>query len=383
MGTPSGYPALLVLLALGCGGAAAGPPAVAPEVAPAVAPPSAAAGVIAPEPATESELEHASPALRAGIDAAAGYLARVCGPDGRFVYRQHLDPAVRVPPSYNLLRHAGAIYALASYQRQRRSPEVAACLGRATSHLWRHIRPLEEEDKTGPLAVWSVKAPSVAKLGGAGLALIALTSVASLSEESLRRAEAARIATFIRLMQRDDGSFASKYLAGLGPDDRWTSLYYPGEAALGLVMLGGEEPLDTARRALAFLARSRASDAHVPPDHWALIATDALLAAGAADPGLRHRLKEHARQIVDDMLAATGMHPAGSRLAGSFGRDGRTTPTATRLEGLIAARRFLKSPEDGVRREAMDEAIAGGIAFLLRTQTPEGAMPLVARWRTP
>ena len=324
--------------------------------------------------------------LEVAAERAADYLTRQCLPDGRFVYRRHLDPKITPRPSYNVLRHAGAIYALAAYQKVHPKAEVAACLGRATSHLWSYVRPLDETDPQSPLAVWSAKDPSMAKLGGAGLTLVALGGVGALVDVGAKRQDGLRIAAFIRLMQQPDGGFASKYFADRGPDTSWTSLYYPGEAALGLVMLDDPEARSTAERALDFLARSRAGQPRVPPDHWALIATEALLRrprpeAPAVAPGLSHRLLDHARQVVDSILAAVGDHAPESPFAGSFGADGRTTPTATRLEGLLAARRFLTREVDAARREAIDEALADGIAFLMRTQRPDGAMPRRAAWR--
>ena len=44
-------------------------------------------------------------------------------------------------------------------------------------------------------------------------------------------------------MQKEDGTFYSKYIpAEGGRSVRWTSLYYPGEAALGLLMLYEKDP---------------------------------------------------------------------------------------------------------------------------------------------
>ena len=82
---------------------------------------------------------------------------------------------------------------------------------------------------------------------------------------------------FVVFLQRDNGSFVSKYIAGRGPAANWESLYYPGEAALGLIALykadHSREWLVAAAKALAYLARSRAGLTTVPADHWALIAT--------------------------------------------------------------------------------------------------------------
>ena len=46
---------------------------------------------------------------------ASNYLARQIKTNGQFVYRINLDTIVRVKPRYNILRHAGTVYALGAY----------------------------------------------------------------------------------------------------------------------------------------------------------------------------------------------------------------------------------------------------------------------------
>ena len=53
------------------------------------------------------------------VSLCAGYLMDACTANGRFVYRVNLDPAVVLKPRYNILRHAGAMYALALYHTRR------------------------------------------------------------------------------------------------------------------------------------------------------------------------------------------------------------------------------------------------------------------------
>ena len=47
---------------------------------------------------------------------------------------------------------------------------------------------------------------------------------------------------FIIFLQKADGSFYSKYGANGKPVEDWQSLYYPGEAALGLIALYEIDP---------------------------------------------------------------------------------------------------------------------------------------------
>ncbi len=346
------------LLALACGCSAAPPATPAPsgtQVVPADIDP----------PRDERQV------LREAIDAAAGYLVRACGPDGRFVYRVHLDDPTPLPRD-NILRHAGAMYALAQHHRRWPSAEAAAALGRASRQLEAHVAPGD-----GWSAVFSTPAHREAKLGATGLALVAWTHIdpPPVDLGSLRA-----LGAFVRYMQAPDGRFVSKYFAGGGRDDGWQSLYYPGEAALGATLLAERDPgagwEALAERALMYLHRERQGDVRVPLDHWALLATRALHRAGS----LRAELQSHAEQICHSMLLANASPPPGHPLHGCFTGDGRTTPTATRLEGLIAALSFL---DDQALRARIRREVDAGIGFLLRARVRggpmDGAMPRALR----
>jgi hypothetical protein len=308
-------------------------------------------------------------ALREAIDLSAEYLVRSCREDGSFVYSIHLEHD-DLDDDYNVLRHAGAIYALADYHARWPSPDTAAAILRARDNLRSFMAPLPERPEIW--AIWSHDDPREAKLGGAGLALVALD----------RLEERQRLARFVAFMQKPDGGFHSKFFARRGFDAEWVSLYYPGEAALGLAMLHEDDPAggwgEIAKRALLFLAGSRRHEARVPADHWALIASERLLRDSgdlfATDD--REAIVAHSRQVVSAMLAARPDHAPNSPRRGSFTIDGRTTPTATRLEGLLAARGHVALAE---LEGPMDAAIDDGIDFLSRAIVRDGehrgAMP--------
>ncbi|MBS1261737.1 MAG: hypothetical protein MAG453_01069 [Calditrichaeota bacterium] len=63
--------------------------------------------------------------------------------------------------------------------------------------------------------------------------------------------------------------------------------------------------------------------------------------------------------------------PRGSAFHGSFYRDGRTTPTATRLEGMIAALEYLPDKHRQLKAD-IGRAIHDGVSFLLRAQRRAG-----------
>ncbi|MBI4700681.1 MAG: hypothetical protein HY744_05875, partial [Deltaproteobacteria bacterium] len=118
---------------------------------------SAAAGVAvgqrSAEPAPGQIPTAGAPWVAAGrervvsaIHAAAGYLQGRLGQDGRFVYRVNLDGR-RLKPRYNVVRHAGAIYALAGYHRQWPGPATKEAILRAARYLReQRLRPVTGAD---------------------------------------------------------------------------------------------------------------------------------------------------------------------------------------------------------------------------------------------
>ncbi len=328
--------------------------------------------------------------LDVAIHDAARFLNESCQADGQFVYRINLDPDVEVAPKYNMLRHAGTMYSLAVYHSQYPNAETCGALERSGKFLLDRaigtVSPWQEM-----LAVWSPPELTYsgetlqAKLGGAGLALTALISAENAGVPVATIEELRGLGRFLVYLQKEDGSFYSKYIpADGGRSDRWTSLYYPGEAALGLLYLYERDAqtrwLQAAADAIAHLARLREGQDVVEADHWALLATAKLLPVyeECEPPIPRDAVITHAKQICNSIIRERPTFPAWSPLKGGFAADGRTCPTATRLEGLLAARQILPQ-DDVVLREQIDELIVEGIDFLMRSQVTSreyvGAIP--------
>lgn len=319
--------------------------------------------------------------LDQAITAAVEYMIGACLDDGRFVYLAHLDPQQPLEPGYNILRHCGAIYALGmAGQREPNDETVATIRSSQRFVVDQCLRPVPGQSDM--LAVWSDPAitgeePLTAKLGGSGLGLAALLALGA--DESPATGDQLRgLGRFITFMQESDGQFVSRYVPSAGGKDRsWHSLYYPGEAALGLLMLYEADPdpawVQAAADALARLARSRRGDRTPPADHWALLATQMLLPVldRCERPVSRELLVEHAAAICTAMLIAKRQNAKFTPVPGCFTADGRVTPTATRLEGLLAALTFLPEEHADLKRRIEDEA-AHSVAFLLQAQIGDG-----------
>jgi len=282
-----------------------------------------------------------------------------------------------------MLRHAGSIYALATYERQYSDEHARAAMQRAARFLLEEaVSPIPARQDL--LAVWSLagmfgtKKSREIKLGGTGLGLVALVSVEKLSPGTTTIDVLRKMGDFVLYMQKEDGSFHSKYLPfERKKDDTWKSLYYPGEAALGLLMLYEVDPspkwLKAATDAIAYLARSRAGENVVEADHWALLATARLLPLyeGSDTQHPRELFIRHAIQICESMLRYANNDPKERTIYGSFGEEGSTCTTATILEGLLAALSFLPEENWEIKRRIVS-ASRDGILFLLRSQIPSG-----------
>ncbi|GAB0495890.1 hypothetical protein MMPV_007199 [Pyropia vietnamensis] len=320
--------------------------------------------------------------LAAFATAAVRYLVRASQPDGTFVYEVRVAPNGQVsrPRGYNTLRHAGAIYALGDACLGRGGLPARSCVGanetmaRACEWLLRvAVRsvPGGEADAGVPLlGVWSKPRVELGdlsrpeeelgdvRLGGLGLGLVALTTCARLDSPAIAAATdgdavaggvpAAVVdgltATLMLRMQKPDGGFFSYMDAAGVPNDHRVSLYYPGEAVLGLLMAyalrGNARLLVAAVRGLEALAASRADmkPADFPCDHWTLIATAVLFRTPAFRVVWEHGRRPR-RKRAAVLLAA-----ARSLTTSCYERDVRRTPRstgspcslATGLEGTFA-----------------------------------------------
>jgi hypothetical protein len=321
--------------------------------------------------------------LREAMDLSTAYLTKNCDENGKFLYRINVNPDIRVKPKYNLLRHAGTIYALASYDHDYPQEATRDTLKRAAAFLKESaIAPLSEREDL--LAVWShpeltgSRNPLQAKLGGTGLGLVALLSVEKIRPGTTPVEYLRKMGNFLLFMQKSDGSFYSKYIPNKGGrDDKWVSLYYPGEAALGLLMLYEKDRslrwLQGAADSIAYLARKRKGQTWVEADHWALLATAKLLPLYhlCRQSLPKKAIEQHAIQICESILERK---PANYRNDLDFGcltNDGRTTPTATRLEGLLAVIGYLPAEYTSLRKR-MIPVIYEGLWFLLRAQLRSG-----------
>jgi hypothetical protein len=314
--------------------------------------------------------------LKTAMSDAADYLVRVTRPSGEYVYLDNLNEVKDYQSLYNVLRHAGAMYALSDYYSWKPDPKAKDALVRAANFLVKkYAKPIPGEKDM--LAIWSLPSDHAGdgelevRLGGIGLGLVGLTQTEEIAPGTTPIETLRKIGNAALWMQNADGSFYSLYNPVHGKDAKWDSLYYPGETALGLGMLAEIDPdpvhkkrwLNAGFHALGYLASARKNVKVVPPDHWTLIATARLWPHYAySDQTIsKADLVRHAIQICEVIASDPAL------------RDVRTTPIATRVEGMNAALTFLP-PEENELREKMKTEIENGVQFLMKAQATEGRM---------
>lgn len=319
------------------------------------------------------------------IQAATAFLASSCDAQGRFAYRLHVEePGDQSAGDYNVLRHAGSLYALDQAWRTHQDPAALAALRRGARYLVEHhLRSVVGKPGLKVIASRTGEevTQSTAKLGGAGLGLVALCAARQVDPELVSLEDLRGLARFVLWAQRPDGSFRAKFFLERGAWSSFVSLYYPGEAILGLLRLYSLDPdpawLMAAAKAAAFLARSRRElpAAKLPHDHWLLIAGGELLPRWGElkqAPAPLAEVRLHLDRLASLFLAVQAEVAAAGRYPGSFHASGGVCPSATRVEGLVAyaSLRGSPSPEAPARAQLL-AGIQLGARFLERAQLLE------------
>jgi hypothetical protein len=296
-------------------------------------------------------------AARAGGD----YLVRAQKPDGSFYYSYNPLDDEASDRAYNFVRHAGAAISLFDLYRATREARYLDAARRAVTYLKTRFRAGRARD-----SAYVLDNDGKAKLGANGLALVALANQIELDPKSADRQSAAHLANLILAMQRKDGSFESYYRIDNEPTQS-VSLYYPGEAILGLMRLyklnNDKRLIDAARRGAAYLIESQSRMETLPPDAWLMQALEAL---NATEREPRYAI--HAIALAEAMIAEQYGNDNRAGFAGAF-RPGlpRATPAASRAEGMLAAYRLAQLTNDA-RAPRIADALKSSARFQLSQQ---------------
>ncbi|MEM7479593.1 MAG: hypothetical protein AAF481_00345 [Acidobacteriota bacterium] len=313
--------------------------------------------------------ENSAAVLRNRALVAGRYLVRNVGADGRFGYN-YLPKSNRFADDYNILRHAGTVYSLFELYRATGVASFHTAGDRALSYLRDQFRPCPHASE----ALCLVEDGEI-KLGGNGLAILALLEHPAVEERPDLLADARKLAAGIIALQQKDGRFQPHKLTWPGGEaDDFVSIYYPGEACFALARLtvrtGERKWLDAAVYGVLYLTEVRdggLKDDELPHDHWLAYALREIErgSTAAGENALRSSRRTYARRMMGAMVRAqnslaNGLEPPD--WAGGFYRPPRSAPTSTRLEGMVAVVDLLGDAGGG------EEAVCAAADYLLRTQ---------------
>jgi hypothetical protein len=272
--------------------------------------------------------------LMASARAGGEHLLRTLRDDGSWVYTMNPWKGTQSRTQYNVVRHAGTASALFELAAQTGDARYLDGAQRAMAYLATWYR-----DGSQPGLTYVLDQDGKAKLGSFGLSLLALSRKIELAPQPGDREIAVRIARQIVAMQQPDGAFDS-YLRLKGNEPSGSvSLYYPGEAMLGLARLAAlgldEGFLAAAHRGCDFLIAARKGK-KPPPDAWLIQALE-VLHADAPKPSYVEHGFEIARAMLADQFGPETT--AGNR--GGFGPEPvSSTRTSARVEGVVSTCRL-------------------------------------------
>ena len=300
------------------------------------------------------------------------YLAGAVLPGGRFLYSYQPDND-RVNRGYNILRHAGTIYAMLEVYEFTGEKEILEKAEQAFDHLERSF----SRGTIKGIPAGMIVEDGYLKLGGNALALLAMSKYTSLTGDERFRDEMELLARWMSLTQGEKGNFlVHKQSWPQGKVSDFESSYYPGEAIFSLVRFYGVDGnplwLDVAEKAARYLILERDRGkplSGLPHDHWLLYGLNELYRFRKDDLYLKHAFR-----IADAITGSQNLSPQFPDWMGSYYRPPRSTPTATRSEGLMAAYMLARDHGFPEKAKAYLRAVEQGIAFQLMTQIfPESA----------
>lgn len=187
------------------------------------------------------------PAAQEIVVASLAHLARLVQRKGRFVYAHEAGDVSSVHDGYNLLRHSGALWFMARAVNTLGAPpdpDLIQALARAAAYIGDKLAPAPWAAPDRPSLALVSK--SAVKLGGLGLALLALSEAQKIPTLQpllpgvlpLGTAETVTRMRQYALDEIDGEDFRHKRDIATGTVLPFRSDYYTGEAIFGLLVTG-------------------------------------------------------------------------------------------------------------------------------------------------
>lgn len=308
-----------------------------------------------------------SPYLRAAR-AGGNYLVNHLYDDGSFVY-EYNPLTYQESNAYNILRHAGTAYSIFELYGATGNERYAKAGEHALAYLAAQLVPCPTVSNA-----LCVLENNEIKLGGNGLAVLAIATQVHTTSNATRIKTAQSLAEYIIATQAVSGEFVAHKTDGNGVVSDFISGYYPGEAIFALARLyavdGDERWITAAHKGAQWLITVRDAGKDIDEldhDHWLLYGLRELYAHTPNELYL-----EHARKLTDAIADAQHVRNSVSNTPneweGGFYNPPRSTPTATRSEGLSAAYDLFVMAGDTEYAQRAYETMERAVDFQLRTQ---------------
>ncbi|RUO26283.1 hypothetical protein CWE09_06090 [Aliidiomarina minuta] len=295
----------------------------------------------------------------------ADYLARHTTDSGQmnYLYDAAKD---QVLPGYNILRHAGSLWSMLQIYKESPTVKLHGACNRALDYLLSTVEQFSPDYPTLKVIAFD----NEAKLGGNGLALVAMAA----AYQHLGRRDVLpvmrELADWIVATQASDGEF-TLHKAYLNPVRKgpFMSSYYPGEAILGLMELykidRNHKWLNSADRAADWLIKVRdggKSKDELDRDHWLLYGLNELYQVLP-----RTQFVDHSKRLLDAITHSQHKKANVPDWIGGFQDPLNITGTACMCEGMLAGYRLLR--QTGESAEALNQlqnAIEAGLKLQLQ-----------------
>ena len=315
------------------------------------------------------------------------YLKRNVLPSGRFQYRNNVNPEILYEDyTYNSLRHAGTLYSMYLYEKyefeDRYKPERFIS---SKYFIDRYVRKLGKDKYiviSDPKEE-GIKFP-IAKSGAAGVALCALSNLYKEEEIDLKILQG--LGEFILSMQSEDGNIYAYYDCDKKQINKTAeALYYPAQAAVGLLYLYKEDPqekwLNAAKKAISYIIKARkVLNMDIPFDHWSVLGIEILIKNNLVPEEEIGEMRAYAEQMAISVLSKQITNPKNSYF-GAFQDNIRPCSLGTIMEGLAS---IYESINNEQLRKIIFKSISIGCMFLSKVQVKTGinagGLPNSANW---
>jgi hypothetical protein len=323
------------------------------------------------------------------------WLQRAQKADGSFRYCYYPYADRYSTSKYNIVRHAGTAFSLFGHLRLTGTEGGAAAAAsfRAGERALDYLKTVAVEDKRFRFTY--VPDGKRIKLGAAALALVALCERERAGGDDSNRKLMSSLARFILNQQTPEGEFLSHYDAVKGkPIKKFVSLYYPGEALLGLLRLykltgkTDKELLASCHRGAAYLIkferrqamdnlekRVKAGEIY-PPDAWFMQALEELIEVDPKPDYARHLFNLADCMTAGQFTAVGGKKPAWGEatmfpdLLGAIDESDPPSACATgaRCEGLVSALRVARKLKKKSNARIYAKALGLSARFVAQNQ---------------